>query len=270
MKAKNIIIAVIVLSLVPIINIKAQTKKELQLIIEGLNTTISSLSSSINYLNQQVGVLSAQQEQQREQIKELKMQVEELKALIAATNESKLVNTGWTKRSDFFSGLAKVQDDNTNKYGFIDKTGKLVIPCEWKAAWVFSSPLEGLALVQNDKGLWGFIDKTGKVVIPCTWKSLEVTDKDIRVKDTNDKWGFLDKNGKLVIPCKWLKVGSFNEDMVSVMDSNRKWGFINNKGQLVIPCNYQSVSRSFEHGVARVQDANGRYITIDKTGRIVK
>ena len=150
MKVRNIIIAVIALSLVPIINVKAQSKKELQLIIEGQNTTIGSLNSSINSLNQQFGILSAQQEQQKEQIKELKKQVEELKALIAASNESKLLNTGWTKRSDYYSGLALVQDDNTNKYGFIDKTGKLVIPCEWNGAWHFNRGIEGLSWVQND------------------------------------------------------------------------------------------------------------------------
>ena len=127
----------------------AQGKKEVLLMIEAQNTTINSLN---------------------QQVKELQEQVEDLKTLLAASRESEMINTGWTKRGEFFSGLAVVQDDNTNKYGFIDKTGKLIIPCEWTYADQFNYHLNGLAAVKDNNGMWGFIDKTGKIVIPCTIK----------------------------------------------------------------------------------------------------
>ena len=47
------------------------------------------------------------------------------------------------------------------KYGFIDKSGKVVIELQFDDAGYFS---EGLARVEKD-GKWGFIDKSGKVVI---------------------------------------------------------------------------------------------------------
>lgn len=56
--------------------------------------------------------------------------------------------------------MARVKDSN-GKYGFIDRTGKLVISCQWKDARDFN---DGIAYVQDDKGVWKFIDKTGKVV----------------------------------------------------------------------------------------------------------
>ena len=44
-------------------------------------------------------------------------------------------------------GLARIERDG--KYGFIDKTGKVVIPLNYDDAWYFS---EGLAAVErNDK-----------------------------------------------------------------------------------------------------------------------
>ena len=49
-----------------------------------------------------------------------------------------------------------------NKRGFIDKTGKVVIPIQYDDALNFSDGLAGVK--QNDK--WGFVDKAGKVVIP--------------------------------------------------------------------------------------------------------
>ena len=47
------------------------------------------------------------------------------------------------------------------KYGFIDKSGKVVIEPQFDDVGPFS---EGFAGVEKD-GKWGFIDKSGKVVI---------------------------------------------------------------------------------------------------------
>lgn len=56
---------------------------------------------------------------------------------------------------DFSEGLATVIVGG--KYGFIDKTGKQVIPCLYDDAWNFS---EGLARVEVGEK-WGFVDKYG-------------------------------------------------------------------------------------------------------------
>ena len=38
---------------------------------------------------------------------------------------------------------------------------------EWKSVESFH---EGLACVKDANGKWGYIDKTGKLVIPCKWE----------------------------------------------------------------------------------------------------
>ena len=48
------------------------------------------------------------------------------------------------------------------KWGYIDKTGREVIPCKYDSAVNFR---EGLAIVYKS-GKWGFIDKTGRKVAP--------------------------------------------------------------------------------------------------------
>ncbi len=139
-------------------------------------------------------------------------------------------NGGWTKRGDFSEGLAKV-DDNDGKFGFIDETGELVVPCKWESADDFS---EGLAKVQNDNGKWGFIDKTGKVVIPCKWRLAGNFSEGLAyVKDDNGKWGFIDKTGQIVIPCKWKQAWPFSEGLAAVWDDNGKWVYIDKTGKVV-------------------------------------
>ena len=57
-----------------------------------------------------------------------------------------------------------VPTEYNGKWGFIDAvTGKEVVPFIYDYAYAFSV---GLALVRQN-GWWGYVDKTGKEVIPC-------------------------------------------------------------------------------------------------------
>lgn len=59
------------------------------------------------------------------------------------------------------NGLAGAETNG--KWGFIDATGKFVIPPQFELASWFS---EGLAAVRLN-GKWGFIDASGRFVIPA-------------------------------------------------------------------------------------------------------
>lgn len=64
--------------------------------------------------------------------------------------------------SYFSDGLAMVVQNG--KCGYIDTSGEIVIPCKYENAASFS---EGFAAVYSAAGgSWGFIDKTGKEVVP--------------------------------------------------------------------------------------------------------
>lgn len=75
----------------------------------------------------------------------------------------------WKEIREYDEGLAGVRNAD-GRWGYIDMTGKLVIPCQWKKALFFS---EGLAGVQDDNEKWGFIDKTGKVALPFVWSNVQ-------------------------------------------------------------------------------------------------
>lgn len=66
----------------------------------------------------------------------------------------------WQYQGDFREGLSLVKDAN-GKWGFIDTTGKLVIPCQWKFAQNFHN---GLAEVDDVNGKRHKINKKGEIV----------------------------------------------------------------------------------------------------------
>ena len=120
---------------------------------------------------------------------------------------------------------------------------------------------------QNKK--WGFIDKTGRVVIPCLWMVVRPFSEGLaRVEDENEKWGFISKTGRVVIPCLWTNARCFSEGLAMVRDDNKKWGFIDKTGRVIIPCQWENAF-SFSNGLANVKDDNGVWKYIDKSGNIV-
>ena len=88
--------------------------------------------------------------------------------------------------------------------GFVDRTGKVVIPPRFEGTSNFS---EGLAAVRIN-GKWSFIDRGGKVISP-EFDSAGNFSEELAPVNMNGKWGFIDKTGKVAIPPQFESVGSF-------------------------------------------------------------
>ena len=97
-----------------------------------------------------------------------------------------------------------------SKYGFIDKSGKVVIEPQFDYVEPFS---EGFARVKKD-GKYYFLDKNGKVVIEPQFDARDFSEGLAGVKK-DGKWGFIDKNGKVVIEPQFDNAGNFSEGLAS-------------------------------------------------------
>ena len=98
----------------------------------------------------------------------------------------------YSKLSGFHDGLASVSKDG--KWGFIDKTGQQVVPCNYSSVESFYG---GLAIVVLN-GKYGFVDNTGREVIPCKFESAKNFCEGFAGVKINGKWGFIDKTGKFI------------------------------------------------------------------------
>ena len=74
------------------------------------------------------------------------------------------VETQISKRGVFSEGLSAVMFD-TEKWGYIDKTGKIVIQPQFSQAGTFSEGLATVLIENGTKKNYVMIDKTGKIVI---------------------------------------------------------------------------------------------------------
>ena len=167
------------------------------------------------------------------------------------------------------------------KCGYIDNTGRLIIPFKFDSAGPFS---EGLAAA-GIKEKTGYIDTTGKFVIPprfilgapfSSGMALVVIRRFEKDHLQMNKLGYINRLGKLVIQPKeaWdsksLHISYqelfFSEELVS-LEQNGKVGFIDKAGKQVIPPRYQNAG-PFSEGLAAVM-IKGKYGYIDRSGKMV-
>jgi hypothetical protein len=156
------------------------------------------------------------------------------------------------------------------RYGFIDKTGKVVVPPVFEQSGEFS---EGLAWVKKDEG-FGYIDTTGRFVIEPVFYAAESFSDGLAVVVApggalnNGVRGYIDKSGKMVIkldPPNTFLPWPFAEGL-AVYIENEKSGYIDKTGRIVIQPQFDWAF-SFSEGLAKVR-VGEKYGYIDQTGKI--
>jgi hypothetical protein len=190
------------------------------------------------------------------------------------------------------------------KYGFVDTSGKLIIPAQYDEANNFSC---GLARVRKGNS-WQFIDKAGRTVLKGDSESDDFSD-DLGgqlVLEPHRLYRYLDKNGKVSAEISdaksggWFSKGyapvefaegrnaiiidrsgrtvaqlasdtcgsSFKEGLLNVW-KDQKEGFVDTKGNWVIPPQFR-LAEDFIDGVAPVvPEGTDKWGAIDKRGNLI-
>ena len=118
------------------------------------------------------------------------------------------------------------------KYGYADSNGAIVIKPTFDKALNFS---EGLAAVLTADGKWGFIDPTGKMVIPATYRLRPGRFSEglaaVRIGDNESDYemAYIDKTGKRVIESKKWNLNEFHGGFALVGTGCEKLYVINDK-----------------------------------------
>lgn len=200
--------------------------------------------------------------------------------------EIRNVRQGWvSKTGKFLSMPDEVEDFDMlsegliavkiqGKWGFIDTSGKLVIPAQFDpsineyrddnygGAAGFSGGLAAAKL----NGKWGYIDRQGNVVIKPEFDKVLPFDQDVAAVEMSGKWGYIRRNGELMISAQFDEVGHFHNGLAQVC-ANQKCGFLDMKGHLAIPLQFDD-ARDFSEGLAAVC-MGGQWGYVDESGAMV-
>lgn len=113
--------------------------------------------------------------------------------------------------SAFSESLAKIERNRSvfAQTGFVDESGKVVIPEQFDDAKPFS---EGMSAVLDfNTQLWGFIDQSGTLVIPYQYKTAgDFSEGLAPVMLTDNNSGYIDRAGNIVIPLEATVISEFN------------------------------------------------------------
>lgn len=132
----------------------------------------------------------------------------------------------------FREGFAAYFDFAKKLYGFIDQKGVVKIPPQFNEAEDFSEGLAAVQKTTSTKEQkWGFIDKTGKVVIDFifTNKPGDVSDGMIVVTSAQNKKGYMNTSGQLVIDTKFGEAFPFYQGTAFVIEWSKSYPIAINK-----------------------------------------
>ena len=127
-----------------------------------------------------------------------------ISGISALAAEPVIKNINYDDVYSFSEGMSKVLGND--KFGFMDKTGKLVIDFKYDYAEDFHERFAAVStggIWDYDEyvdGKWGFIDTTGEVVVPIIYDMVCDFSDGLAAVVKDGKLGFVDTTGKVVVP----------------------------------------------------------------------
>ena len=118
-------------------------------------------------------------------------------------------------------------------------------------------PDMNLVMVRNEK-MHGFLDRSGKEVVPLVYEDIDSFYEERCLVKRDWLYGFIDKNGKEIIECKYRFATHFSDGLSCVDNDDEKGlGFIDIDGKIAIPFqNYNDeggIYGFFEKGYALIK-----------------
>lgn len=154
------------------------------------------------------------------------------------------------------------------KEGYIDKTGKIVIPPQFDIACDFKN---GTAVIiqkaRRDK--YGVIDKMGNWLINPDYACIVGFEEKYSIFSIEDgsirgKWGLMDQAGKMLINAQYEHAINYREGLVGFLDKYDKYGYMDIGGNWIIKPQYDD-AKMFENGCAAV-GIDDKWGIINKSG----
>lgn len=165
----------------------------------------------------------------------------------------------------FKDGMAafSIIENNIEKWGFVNKEGKIVISPQFSIVDLFS---EGKCAVVNSDGKWGFIDKEGKLIINYQFDNAKRFKNDKCIVTLGEKYGVIDKTGKYIINPQFSDMIEDGDKYLILLDE--KYGWCDKDGKIIINPQFKKAKKFSGNDLAPVASEKS-FGFIDKEGKYV-
>jgi len=143
-----------------------------------------------------------------------------------------IVTPFFDRAEDFSDGLAAVEINNL--WGFIDKTGNIVIAPQFD--FIVRGFSEGIAFVNCDNDKIAAINKIGKYITECFFSEAWSFSEGLAPVQIGEKFGYINKTGKFTIEPQFDSAKPFYNGLAEVHTYKDDWfytGYINHSGRYV-------------------------------------
>lgn len=127
-------------------------------------------------------------------------------------------------------------DDSGAFFGMKDESDNIITEPLYTYIGIFNADNVSIAISKDDK--YGAIDKNGKILVPLQYDYLsydETTKQYLYGK--NEKYGLLNKDGKIAVPAKYDMISFFHQGMATIT-VGEKSGLIDQNQNIIIPTVY--------------------------------
>jgi hypothetical protein len=147
---------------------------------------------------------------------------------------------GW-----YQDGLIPYSCQDSAEGGYLDSNGNVVVSANgYSSIYAFC---EGYAVVEKDSQ-YGYIDRSGTLVIPMIYNSASGFSDGLAVVFKDGKAGYINKAGQVVIPLEYNNAYGASDGLAAVM-KDYKWGLVDYQNNVVVSPEYDYIS-TYEGGVA--------------------
>jgi hypothetical protein len=116
---------------------------------------------------------------------------------------------------------------------------------------------------------FGFIDRTGKMVITPQFENADHFSEGLAFVKTNSRVGYIDRQGKFALRSQFDPAQPFSDGLTPISLPKQKQGFIDKTGVAVLRLPAEVYAGPFWQGLAIARDNRYHFGVIDKTGKFV-
>ncbi len=166
----------------------------------------------------------------------------------------------------FSEGLARIKDNKSGKWGYVDQSGVIKIDTRFDSATDFKAGHSIVAL----KGKMYLLNKSGdrKPLNITPSQEMEFLSNGTGyVKNLNGSLSFFNKNAD-VVPGEYKEIHDVSDGLVWAKNMNGQIVYLNEKGEVVLNLSKYDSAGDFNEGKAWVKK-DAMYGYVDRTGKLV-